>query len=143
MARLDSGYLHPAYSFQDRPYPIVHDLGYSIRRLGWRRRYSSTNHPTGSAEAYFSAVYIGIKGWTNRLNNPCTRLFICLLKDHANRAELRQVRGQLLLWHGARDIDGLDRNVGPIALFQDAVDSMLVREGKLPRYIWPSRWKHR
>ena len=82
-------------------------------------RCSSSNHPSGRDKANFRSVYIAIKGWAYRVNNPGSRLFIHFLKGHANRTEQSQVTSQLFLWHGARNIDRPDLNLAPIALFQD------------------------
>jgi hypothetical protein len=86
-------------------------------------------------------VHVWVECGADRFDDPSASRLVNLVEDSAEWTELREVAHELLLRKRAGDIEGLDVDVSPAALFQNTGDPSPVRE--LPRRIRLAGWDER
>src|SRR5262249_27402130 len=89
------------------------------------------DHPAGACKANFRSVHVRFEGNAHHLDELRTDVIVRLLKNAADGTESGHVTGELLLRHGARNIDRLDVDGGPAAILQDPTDAVAIPEREL------------
>src|SRR5262249_45043274 len=89
---------------------------------------SCTDPPAASVETDFMSVHVWVKCGADLCNDPSASRLLRLMQDPDERSELREVVHPLLLSKCSGSIDGLDVDLSPATLLQNARDSCTVRE---------------